>query len=183
MRACASLVTGSRQYLPGPGPGRGPVPSSQPLFSRHTRPQSLPWFQRQHRRPLAVLAAASDVIQEVSARELEDAVQSRAKPLIIDFYATWCGPCVLQSKELVKVAERLGDSVRILKIDTDENPDISNQLQIMGLPTVIIVPTDTSKPALRTEGLLSADKIVSLVTSEKGPAAVTTFDAGAKGLY
>ncbi|RMZ57654.1 hypothetical protein APUTEX25_001854 [Auxenochlorella protothecoides] len=122
-------------------------------------------------------------IQEVSARELEDAVQSRAKPLIIDFYATWCGPCVLQSKELVKVAERLGDSVRILKIDTDENPDISNQLQIMGLPTVIIVPTDTSKPALRTEGLLSADKIVSLVTSENGPAAVTTFDAGAKGLY
>ncbi|EFN57256.1 hypothetical protein CHLNCDRAFT_15244, partial [Chlorella variabilis] len=51
------------------------------------------------------------------------------RPLIIDFYATWCGPCVLLAKELETVAERMGEAVRILKIDTDKNPDISTQLQ------------------------------------------------------
>lgn len=68
-----------------------PVHASVPTSGAADRPSSHPAF----------LPCVQ--IQEVSARELEDAVQSRAKPLIIDFYATWCGPCVLQSKELVKV--------------------------------------------------------------------------------
>ena len=65
-----------------------------------------------------------------------------------------------------QVAQELGDNVQILKIDTDENPDISSDLQISGLPTMIFIGTDKEKPALRTEGLLSARQIIDIVTNE-----------------
>lgn len=99
----------------------------------------------------------------MDAEQLEAEILSRDRPLIIDFYATWCGPCVLLAKELETVAEKMGDAVRILKIDTDQNPDISTQLQIHGLPTLIFVGMDASKPALRTEGLLPAQVIQEIV--------------------
>jgi thiol-disulfide isomerase/thioredoxin len=81
-------------------------------------------------------------------------------------YATWCGPCVMLSKELEQVAEQLGDKVDILKIDTDQNEGISNALQIQGLPTLIFVSTSNDKPALRTEGLLPAQSIIEIVLNE-----------------
>jgi len=105
-------------------------------------------------------------IRYVNEEELEVAIQSREKPMVIDFYATWCGPCVMLSKELEQVAEALGDTVDILKIDCDENEGISNALQIQGLPTLIFVSTSNDKPALRTEGLLPAQSIIEIVTNE-----------------
>mmetsp|Transcript_4143 Transcript_4143/g.11888 ORF Transcript_4143/g.11888 Transcript_4143/m.11888 type:complete len:162 (-) Transcript_4143:2312-2797(-) len=105
-------------------------------------------------------------IRYVNEEELEVAIQSREKPLVIDFYATWCGPCVMLSKELEQVAEQLGDKVDILKIDTDQNEGISNALQIQGLPTLIFVSTSNDKPALRTEGLLPAQSIIEIVLNE-----------------
>jgi thioredoxin len=105
-------------------------------------------------------------IKYVDEEELEVAIQNRDKPLVIDFYATWCGPCVMLSKELEQAAETLGDSVDILKIDCDKNEGISNALQIQGLPTLIFVSTDAEKPALRTEGLLPAQSIIDIVKNE-----------------
>ncbi|BDA47641.1 Thioredoxin-like protein CITRX, chloroplastic [Coccomyxa sp. Obi] len=105
-------------------------------------------------------------VDKLTAEELEVVLQERTKPLIIDFYATWCGPCLLLAKELEQVADELGDSIRVVKIDTDENPDISSQLQIQGLPTMVFVGTDPNKPALRTEGLLPAHIIKEIVENE-----------------
>ena len=105
-------------------------------------------------------------IRYVNEEELEVEIVNREKPLIIDFYATWCGPCLMLSKELEQVAETLGDRVQILKIDCDENEGISSALQIQGLPTLIFVGMDAEKPALRTEGLLPAQSIIDIVTNE-----------------
>jgi thioredoxin len=86
--------------------------------------------------------------------------------MIIDFFATWCGPCVLLAKELEQVAEELGDAIKIIKIDCDQNEAISSALQIQGLPTLIFVGMDPQKPALRTEGLLPAQAIIDIVQKE-----------------
>jgi len=104
---------------------------------------------------------------------LELEIQDRDRPLIVDFFATWCGPCLLLAKELEQVAETLGDRVKVLKVDVDENPVLSSQLRIEGLPTVVFIPKDASRPALRTEGLLPAAQIIEIVNDmEKGgPAA------------
>jgi thioredoxin-like negative regulator of GroEL len=49
--------------------------------------------------------------------------------MVIDFYATWCGPCLLMAKELEKVAAEMGGAVRIVKLDVDANPDIASQVR------------------------------------------------------
>ena len=78
-------------------------------------------------------------VQKMNAEELEIAMANRETPMVIDFYATWCGPCVLMSSELEKVQEQLGDKVRCVKVDTDEETDLATQLQIQGLPTLVSV--------------------------------------------
>lgn len=114
----------------------------------------------------AALQVVSGAVQQVSQEQLEKELADRQVPLIIDFYATWCGPCVLLAKELEQVAAELGDKVKVLKIDTDQNPELSSQLQIQGLPTMVFVGMDPSKPALRTEGLLAAKAIKDIVQNE-----------------
>ena len=105
-------------------------------------------------------------VQKMNAEELEIAMANRDRPMVIDFYATWCGPCVLMSSELEKVQEQLGDKVQCVKVDTDEESDLATQLQIQGLPTLVFVSTDSSKPALRTEGMLPAETVISVIENE-----------------
>lgn len=106
------------------------------------------------------------LVRKVDAEELQVAIQNRDRPMVIDFYATWCGPCVLMATELEKVAADLGDSVEILKIDTDENPQLSSQLRIQGLPTIMFIGTDPQKPALRVEGLVPADTVKEIIAND-----------------
>lgn len=136
--------------------------SQSPLLARRSR---LPGSKS--RSKPGSLQVVSGLVRQVQADELEVLLAERQVPIIVDFYATWCGPCVLLAKELETVAEELGpDKVQILKIDTDQNPEISSQLQIQGLPTMVFVGMDKTKPALRTEGLLPAKTIKEIVENE-----------------
>ncbi|EIE23730.1 thioredoxin-like protein [Coccomyxa subellipsoidea C-169] len=142
------------------------IASAKSTFFSHRSGQlrsSRPSLLRRSATPTSTISGKVD---KLTAEELEVVLQERTKPLIIDFYATWCGPCLLLAKELEQVAEELGDTVRIVKIDTDEHPEVSSQLQIQGLPTMVFVGTDPNKPALRTEGLLPAHVIKEIVQNE-----------------
>lgn len=105
-------------------------------------------------------------MQKVTPEELEVAIANREKAILVDFFATWCGPCLLLAQELEKVAEEMGDQVDILKLDVDENPDLASALQIAGLPTLIFIGTDDTKPALRAEGLMTADTIKNILKKD-----------------
>eukprot|EP00879_Flechtneria_rotunda_P027282 GHRR01029223.1.p1 GENE.GHRR01029223.1~~GHRR01029223.1.p1 ORF type:complete len:126 (+),score=28.03 GHRR01029223.1:184-561(+) len=70
-------------------------------------------------------------IKQVNAEELEARIAARDKPIVVDFFATWCGPCLLLAQELEKVAKDLGDGVEILKLDVDQNTDLSTRLQVL----------------------------------------------------
>lgn len=61
-----------------------------------------------------------------------------AKPTLVDFFATWCGPCKMQGPILEQVKEKLGDSVNIIKIDVDRNPELSAKYSIRSVPTLIL---------------------------------------------
>lgn len=102
-------------------------------------------------------------MEKISGEQLEVEIANRDRTLIIDFFATWCGPCVLLASELEKVAEAMGDKVKVVKIDVDENPELSSQLKIEGLPTIVFIPKENGKPALRTEGLLPAQQIMDIL--------------------
>lgn len=67
----------------------------------------------------------------------KDLIQSDI-PVLIDFYADWCGPCKAQSPILEQLKTELGDQVRIVKIDVDRNQPLANKLQVQSIPTVMI---------------------------------------------
>ena len=67
-----------------------------------------------------------------------DSIINDTKPVIIDFHALWCGPCKVQSPILKEVANELGERVRVIKIDVDQNQDIAARYQIQSVPTLMI---------------------------------------------
>ena len=60
------------------------------------------------------------------------------KPVLLDFYADWCGPCHAQSPILEQLKHELGDAVQIVKIDVDQNQAVAEKLQIQSIPTLMI---------------------------------------------
>lgn len=83
------------------------------------------------------------------------------KPVIIDFYATWCGPCQYQLPIMDEVASELGSDVRVLKVDVDKNQAIASQLGIRGVPTLVIYHKGELK--WRASGVKDKDTLVSLL--------------------
>ena len=157
-----------RQRAPGAeGPrGRGGTPPPAPP---HTPPPTPP--QSLHTHTLTIHPTHhthTHQIEQLDAEQLEAALQTRDRPLVVDFFATWCGPCLLLAKELETVADELGGAVRIVKVDVDANAELAGALQIQGLPTLVFVGVDNDKPALRTEGLLPASAIKQIIEEELG---------------
>jgi len=60
------------------------------------------------------------------------------RPVIIDFHALWCGPCKVQSPILKQIADELGDRVKVIKIDVDQNQVIAGRFNIRSVPTLMI---------------------------------------------
>jgi thioredoxin 1 len=85
------------------------------------------------------------------------------KPVLIDFHALWCGPCKVQSPILKEVATELGDKIKVIKIDVDQNPEIANQYQIRGVPTLIIFQNGQIK--YRQAGLHSKQQVMQVLQS------------------
>jgi putative thioredoxin len=83
------------------------------------------------------VAAVIDVGVENFQREVVD--RSRKVPVLIDFWATWCGPCKTLTPVLEKVARELGGKLVLAKIDVDKNPEIADLFQIQSVPTVMLL--------------------------------------------
>lgn len=59
-------------------------------------------------------------------------------PVLVDFYADWCGPCKMMTPILKDLKKEMGDKIQILKIDTERNPQAAIQYQVRGIPTLIL---------------------------------------------
>jgi thioredoxin 1 len=65
------------------------------------------------------------------------------KPVLIDFWAVWCGPCQVQGPIVEDVATQLGDKAKVGKLNVDENPNVAQQYGIMSIPTIMIFKNGT----------------------------------------
>ncbi|KAM3712187.1 hypothetical protein ACJW30_01G164800 [Castanea mollissima] len=88
----------------------------------------------------------------------DDLLTNTDKPVLVDFYATWCGPCQFMAPILNEVSTQLKDTIQLVKIDTEKYPSIANKYKIEALPTFIIFKD--GKPYDRFEGALSADQLI-----------------------
>lgn len=75
-------------------------------------------------------------VKTVTDETFEDVVLNASRPVIVDFWAAWCGPCQRVSPELERLATKYADSIDVVKMDVEANPIVSQALQIMNLPTV-----------------------------------------------
>ena len=83
------------------------------------------------------------------------------KPVLIDFYADWCGPCRLQSPIVEELAQRMGDQVEVKKINVDDHMDLANKYRIYVVPTLII--EKDAKEIRRIEGLTDVSSLEEMI--------------------
>jgi thioredoxin 1 len=96
------------------------------------------------------------------ATSFKELIQSE-KPVLVDFYATWCGPCKMMTPILQNVKTAMGDEVTIVKIDIDRNPEAARALDIQGVPTLIIFRKGEMK--WRQSGVVDAGQIQARIRS------------------
>ena len=72
------------------------------------------------------------------AKETFQSIINNDTPTLVDFHATWCGPCKMMSPIVKKLKEEMGDRARILKVDIDKNPALADKLSIRSVPTFIL---------------------------------------------
>jgi thioredoxin 1 len=94
------------------------------------------------------------------SQKFNEIIQSET-PVLIDFFADWCGPCKMLAPILKEVKAELGDGVKIIKIDVDKNEQLAAQYQVRGVPTMIIFKNGEQK--WRQSGVLQKDEIVRVI--------------------
>lgn len=82
-------------------------------------------------------------------------------PVLVDFTATWCGPCKMMAPILEQVAGELGNTVKIVKVDVDKNPQAAAHFQIQGVPTLILFKE--GKTLWRQSGVIPAHQLTGII--------------------
>ena len=98
---------------------------------------------------------------EVDTRAFDEVLKTSALPVLVDFWAPWCGPCVRAAPEVAKAAKLLAGRALVLKIDTEKHPDIAQRYGIQGIPYFAVF-TGGRKTTDRT-GLQDANALVSMI--------------------
>ena len=80
----------------------------------------------------------SEHVKEVNDSNFEADVLKSDKPVLVDFWAPWCAPCRMLAPTVEAVAEKYADAARVVKLNVDENPSVSQRYGIKGIPTLIL---------------------------------------------
>lgn len=110
-------------------------------------------------RPGTVTDVTGDQLDvEIASQQQND---QHVTPILVDCYATWCGPCKMVVPQLEAAAKQFGSNVRVVKIDSDKNPSFARRYQVQGLPTMMLFKD--GRLVDRLEGAHMTDAIVTLV--------------------
>jgi thioredoxin 1 len=105
----------------------------------------------------------SRYVRDLSEAALDDELLQSKEPVLVDFWAPWCGPCRAMSPAIEAAAQKLAGEAKVYKVNVDENPEVSPRFGIRGIPTLILFKN--GREASRLIGLSSREQIEALVNS------------------
>ena len=88
-------------------------------------------------------------------------ITSSATPTLLDFFATWCGPCKVMPSIFKELSDQVGDSMRILKVDVDKSQGLSQALNVQGVPTLALF--QSGKMLWRQSGVIPAFQLAQII--------------------
>ena len=103
---------------------------------------------------------------ETKSKETFRDVINGEKPVLVDFFAEWCGPCKMMTPILQQLRERMKDELRILKLDVDRNPEVANAFQVQGVPTLILF--HKGEMVWRQSGVMQAGALENIIRQHTG---------------
>ena len=117
-------------------------------------------------------------VDEVNDKNFEKDVLGSDKPVLVDFWATWCAPCRMLEPTIAAVAEKYAATARVVKVNVDDNPSISQRYGIKGIPTLILFKA--GKEEERVVGATSKDAISRMIEKHTAGATVEKQTANSK---
>ena len=103
------------------------------------------------------------MIKTVSAATFEQDVLKSERPILVDLWAPWCGPCIAMEPALKELSSEFEGKVDIAKLNVDENPELAQSLDVMSIPNMVLFKN--GKPVNRIIGLTAKDKVASVMTA------------------
>ncbi|GER41547.1 thioredoxin [Striga asiatica] len=130
-------------------------PSSSPCSSSFTFSNISMVRLRNRRKPLTIKYGGGGLLMEIDETQFSDVVLKSERPVLVEFVATWCGPCRLIAPAIEALAQEYEDKLMVVKIDHDANPRLIEEYKVYGLPTLIIFQNGQEVPESRREGAIT----------------------------
>ena len=99
--------------------------------------------------------------EQIASADWQAKVLDSDKPVLVDFFATWCGPCRMMAPVIDEIATEKAGQVNVYKIDTDQSPDIAQRYGIMSIPTFIVFKG--GQPVAKTLGAQPKEQILAML--------------------
>lgn len=99
-------------------------------------------------------------VTNLTTENFENEVAQARVPVLVDFWASWCGPCKMMAPVVDQIAEEMGENAKVCKVNIDEQPELANKYNVMSIPTFVLLKN--GEEVNRTIGAMPKEELAKL---------------------